>query len=402
MKRKEIPSMIEQHINEIPSPCYVMEEALLRRNLQLIKNVAEEAGVEIILAFKAFALWKTFPIFREYISHTTASSLYEARLAYEKFGSKAHTYSPAYTEEDFDDIMRCSRCITFNSLGQYQRFADKVRDYNINCSDEGISMGLRVNPGYSEITTLIYNPCAPGGRFGVRASELSETLPEGIEGFHIHCLCENDSHTFERTLQHIEEKYSKWFSQLKWINFGGGHLMTHKDYDTSHLITVLQGFKSRYPWLKVIMEPGSAFAWQTGPLLASVVDIVDNEGIKTAILDISFTCHTPDCLEMPYKPDIRHAETIDTDDEVSASSSGNVYRLGGNSCLSGDFMGMWKFDHPLHIGERLILEDMIHYTTVKTNMFNGINHPSIGLLHTDGNFELLRKYTYEDYQNRMD
>lgn len=387
-------TQLEQILPQIPSPCYVVEESLLRRNLTLIQSVAQRAGVEIILAFKAFALWKTFPIFREYISHTTASSLSEARLAAELFGSKAHTYSPAYTDEEFETIVSCSSHITFNTLSQYRRF---YRQSLGRCS-----LGLRVNPEYSEIETELYNPCAAGSRFGILAADLPSSLPEGIEGFHIHCHCESGSDVFARTLKHIEEKFSPWFAQLKWINFGGGHLMTRADYDVDHLISTLQDFRSRYPHLKIVLEPGSAFAWQTGPLVTRVVDIVENSGVKTAIINASFTCHMPDCLEMPYHPAIRHAQTLETDNLDTARTLPYTYRIGGNSCLSGDFMGLWQFDHDLCIGETLIFEDMIHYTTVKTNTFNGITHPSIGMLHSDGMFELLRRYGYEDYRDRMD
>lgn len=383
-------TLLEQNIDQIPSPCYVVEESLLRRNLALIRSVAQRADVDIILAFKAFALWKSFPIFREYISHTTASSLFEARLAKEEFGSKAHTYSPAYTEEEFEEILNYSNHITFNSLSQYERFALKVQGR--------ASVGLRVNPEYSEIETELYNPCALGSRFGILAQDLPAQLPGDIEGFHIHCHCESGSDVFARTLIHIEEKFSKWFPQIKWINFGGGHLMTRKDYDVELLIKTLQDFHARYPHLKVILEPGSAFAWQTGPLVTKVVDIVENAGVKTAIINASFTCHMPDCLEMPYQPAIRHAKGQEANGREQEEF---VYRIGGNSCLSGDFMGWWRFDHELQIGETLIFEDMIHYTTVKTNMFNGIGHPSIGMLHEDGTFELFRKFTYEDYRDRM-
>ena len=375
-----------------PSPCYVLEERLLRRNLSLIRRVAEEADVEIILAFKAFALWKTFPIFREYISHTTASSLYEARLAYEEFGSPAHTYSPAYTEEDFPEILRCSSHITFNSLSQYERFYPLAKKSPVSC-------GIRINPEYSEIETELYNPCAPGSRFGVLASQLPEELPEGIEGFHCHCHCESPSEALEHTLQHIEEKFGKWLPKLKWLNLGGGHLMTRADYNVPLLISLLKGLHEHYPQRRIILEPGSAFAWQTGPLIAKVVDVVENKGIRTAILNVSFTCHMPDCLEMPYHPEVRGAKTLE---EGEKSSLPYVYRLGGNSCLSGDFMGSWAFDHPLRQGEYIVLEDMIHYTTVKTNMFNGIHHPSIALLHEDHTIEVLRNFHYEDYRDKMD
>ena len=379
--------------NRIKMPAYILEEEKLRRNLSLIKGVADEAGIEIILAFKAFALWKTFPIFREYINSTTASSLSEARLAYEEFGAPAHTFSPAYTDLEIEDIARMSSHLTFNSLSQYSRHHTKALETNSN-----LKLGIRVNPEYSEVGTDIYNPCAPGTRFGVLASQLPERLPEDISGFHCHCHCESGADVFQRTLVHIEEKFSKWFDQLEWINFGGGHLMTRKDYDIRLLIDILKDFKKRYPNLKVILEPGSAFAWQTGPLVSHVVDIVENKGIKTAILDVSFTCHMPDCLEMPYWPTVRGAETI----EGEYGEGENIYRLGGNSCLSGDWMQSWKFDHALQIGETVIFEDMIHYTTVKTCTFNGITHPDICLLKKNGELQVLRHFDYQDYKNRMD
>ena len=382
------------------TPVYIIEEKRLRNNLALIREVACRTDSEWILAFKAFALWKTFPIFREYISSTTASSLSEARLAFEEFGAKAHTYSPAYKDDEFDEIVRCSSHLTFNSLSQYERFHERAAE---------CSLGLRVNPEYSEVETLLYNPCAPGTRFGVSADKLPEQLPSNIKGFHCHCHCESGSDVFERSLQHIEEKFAKWFPQLEWINFGGGHLVMRKDYDIERLVRLMQGFHERYPWLKVIFEPGSAFAWQTGPLVASVVDIVEDKGIRTAILDVSFTCHMPDCLEMPYYPEVRGAQHVEH--EVGSSqeppfhlegAGGRLYRLGGNSCLSGDWMGDWQFDHELKVGEQIIFEDMIHYTTVKTNTFNGITHPSIAMEHSDGTLEMLREYSYEDYRDRMD
>ena len=382
----------EKVYRDIQTPVYVLEEDKLRRNLALIKDVAERADVEIILAFKAYALWKTFPIFREYISSTTASSLSEARLAMEEFGSPAHTYSPAYTDEEVSDIARCSSHLTFNSLTQYERYHSLVKEVN-----PGVSLGLRVNPGYSEVGTALYNPCAPGTRFGISADKLPRVLPSDVEGFHCHCHCESGADVFERTLAHIEERFSAWFPRLKWINFGGGHLMTRVDYDVEHLIYILRGFHDRYPHLRVIMEPGSAFAWQTGPLVSRVIDIVEDHAIRTAILNVSFTCHMPDCLEMPYMPEVRGARIVEAD-----APGEHVYRLGGNSCLSGDFMASWQFDHELRVGEHIIFEDMLHYTTVKTNTFNGITHPTIVLLGSDGKTRVLRRFGYEDYRDRMD
>ncbi len=414
------------------TPYYLLEEDKLRRNLALIRDVADRSGAEIILAFKAFALWKTFPIFREYINATTASSPDEARLALEEFGAPAHTYSPAYTERDFPEILRCSSHITFNSLSQFYRFCSSQSG-----AEWGGSFGLRVNPEYSEIETELYNPCAPGSRFGVLAADLPAPadFPTAIEGFHIHCHCESSAETFARTLEHIIDKFSPWFPRLKWINFGGGHLMTRKDYNVELLVKTLRDFHARWPHLHMILEPGSAFAWQTGPLVASVVDIVENHGIRTAILDVSFTCHMPDCLEMPYYPEVKvrradsppalpvreGAITYDSGELVPNSCDADAcsghsapsltgraegesvpYRLGGNSCLSGDFMGTWLFPRPPAIGDEIIFEDMIHYTTVKTTVFNGIHHPSIVLRRLDGTLEILREYRYEDYRDRMD
>ena len=388
----------------MPTPVYIIEEARLRRNLRLIADVARRADVEIILAFKAFALWKTFPVFREYISSTTASSLSEARLAKELFGAPAHTYSPAYTDEEIDEIVACSSHLTFNSLSQYERLHQHVAGR--------ASIGLRVNPQYSEVETLLYNPCAPGTRFGVTSDKLPDVLPKDIEGFHCHCHCESGADVLQRSLTHIEEHFDRWFPQLKWLNLGGGHLMTRKDYDVELLVSLLQGLHRRYPWLHIILEPGSAFAWQTGSLVSHVVDIVEDGGISTAILDVSFTCHMPDCLEMPYFPEVRGAKHIEPSPSTLEHSTSRPdctadngqwkYRLGGCSCLSGDFMGDWLFDHELQVGEEVVFEDMIHYTTVKTCMFNGIGHPDIAMLHCDGRLETLRHFTYEDYRDRMD
>ena len=379
------------------TPYYRIEERLLRNNLALIRRTADEAGVEFILAFKAFALWKTFFIFRDYIAHTTASSPNEARLAFEEFGSKAHTYSPAYEDKDFDTIMRCSSHITFNSLQQFEHFYPRIVE-----NGKLISCGLRINPQYSEIETTLYNPCAPGSRFGILAEQLPDKLPEGVEGFHCHNHCESSAAALVHTLEHIEARFAKWLPKIKWLNLGGGHLLTRKDYDVRLLIDTLKSFKARYPQLHLILEPGSAFAWQTGDLFASVVDIVENDGIKTAILNVSFTCHMPDCLEMPYWPAIRGAETLEPPQAAGREREPLVYRLGGNSCLSGDFMGYWRFEQPLHIGDTIRFSDMIHYTTVKTNMFNGIPHPSLVLLRENGEEELLRRFGYEDYRDRMD
>lgn len=374
--------------NSIPSPCYVMEETLLRNNLSLIKSVKDRAGVNIILAFKAFAMWKAFPIIREYVPYSTASSKYEAQLAFEEMGSPAHTYSPAYTEADFPAILKYSSHITFNSLSQFERFYPLVQ-----ADGSRISCGLRINPEHSDVETELYNPCAPGSRMGVISDLLGNTLPEGVEGLHFHTLCESTSYDLEKTLEEVEKRFGRFLPYIKWLNMGGGHLMTRTDYNTDHLVALLQSFKAKYPNLELIMEPGSAFVWQTGFLLTTVVDLVENHGIKTAIIDASFTCHMPDCLEMPYKPVVRHAT-----DPIEGKPT---YRIGGNSCLSGDYMGDWSFDEPLSIGDRIIFEDMIHYTIVKTSMFNGIPHPSLALWSKEDKLVLYRTFGYEDYKNRM-
>jgi carboxynorspermidine decarboxylase len=374
--------------SKIPSPCFVIDETLLEKNLKLIATVKKRAGIDIIMAFKGFAMWSVFPIVKQYIGSTTASSLNEALLAFEEFGTPAHTYAPVYSDDDFPEIVRCSSHITFNSITQFEHFQQFIAK-----TDKSISLGLRVNPEFSEVETELYNPCAPGSRLGVIASQLPKTLPEGIEGLHFHTLCESKSFDLEKTLNAFETKFSKYFNQLKWVNMGGGHLMTHKDYDVEHLINLLVDFKQR-TGLEVILEPGSAFAWQTGYLVSTILDIVENKGIKTAMLNVSFAAHMPDCLEMPYKPRITgsHFEPIE---------GKPTYRMGGNSCLSGDYVGFWSFDKELQIGDKLVFEDMIHYTMVKTTFFNGVKHPSIGKWNETNGFTLVREFGYNDYKNKL-
>jgi len=371
----------------LPSPCYVIDEDRFRKNLSLIKNVSEKSGAEIILAFKGFAMWGVFPILKEYVSGAAASSVDEARLCFEEIGSPAHTYSPVYKDSDFNSILKYSSHVTFNSLAQYKKFSTEIIKYS-----KMVSPGLRINPEFSEVSHGIYNPCSPGSRLGITAEDLGNHLPDGIEGFHFHVLFESDSYALEKVLQTVEEKFGKFFPKIKWINMGGGHLMTRKDYNTDHLIEVLKKFKER-TGLHLILEPGSAFAWETGELVSTVEDIVENQGIKTAILDVSFTAHMPDCLEMPYKPKIEGAT-----DPVEGKPT---YRIGGNSCLSGDVMGDWSFDSYLKPGDRLIFWDMIHYTMVKTTTFNGVHHPAIGIWTKDGKFRLIREFGYSDYKNRL-
>lgn len=380
-------------IEEIPTPFYIVYEEKLRRNLELISRVKQEAGVNIIMAFKANALWKTFPIIKEYVTDSTASSLNEMHLGNEELGGNVHSYCPAYTPETINEYLNGSSHITFNSVNQFKRFKADLDKHNATPGNKHVSPGLRVNPLCSVIETDIYNPALPGSRFGVTAEQLGDTLPEGIEGLHFHSLCESSSYDLQRVLEAFEQQFGKFLPQVKWVNMGGGHLMTREGYDVQHLIGLLHDFKSRYPWLNIIMEPGSAFTWRTGDLITSVVDVVDNQGVKTAIIDASFACHMPDCLEMPYKPAI--AESVETDPSLP------TYRLGGNSCLSGDYVGDWSFEKPLATGDRLTLEDMNHYTTVKTTMFNGIQHPSIVLCDKEGDCRYLRRFDYSDYKSRM-
>lgn len=380
--------------NEFPTPYYIVYEERLRRNLDLISSVAREAGVEIIMAFKANALWKTFGVMREYGVKSTASSLNELRLGNEELRSLVHSYCPAYTPATIGEYLAGSSHITFNSLAQFERFRCDVEAFNAAGKGHRVSPGLRVNPQCSVIETDIYNPALPGSRFGATADEIGANVPEGLEGLHFHALCESTSYDLEKVLAAFETQFGHLLPQIKWVNMGGGHLMTREGYDTKHLVRLLRGFRERHPNLRVILEPGSAFTWRTGDLVASVVDVVENQGVRTAIIDASFACHMPDCLEMPYQPAVSES--------VEKAPGLAPYRLGGNSCLSGDFMGDWYFPAPLKEGDRLTFEDMNHYTTVKTNMFNGIQHPEIIYRHLDCSTEILREYTYEDYKSRMD
>lgn len=369
---------------ELVTPYYIVYEDRLRRNLRLITDLERRAGVNIIMAFKANALWRTFPVVREYNRDFTASSLNELQLGREELGGEAHVYCPVYTEQTIDKFLDGASHITFNSLAQLSR-------YGARALAAGVSTGLRVNPRCSVVDTDLYNPALPGSRFGVVAEDMPDDLPDNLEGFHFHALCESSSHDLAKVLDAFEQQFGRWLPRLKWVNMGGGHLMTREGYDTDHLVELLKGFRERHPNLKVILEPGSAWTWRTGDLVTSVVDVVENDSVKTAIIDASFACHMPDCLEMPYKPAITESD-----------ERGQLkYRLGGNSCLSGDYVGDWHFNQPLHAGDRLTLEDMNHYTTVKTTMFNGLQHPDIVFCNAEGDCRVIRHFTFDDYKNRM-
>lgn len=374
-------------LNEAPTPAYIIHEEMLRLNLATIDKVRRKAGVEIIVALKANATWHLFPTLSEHSDGATASSLSEVRLVVEHMGVKAHTYAPTYTEEEIDAILDASSHITFNSLSQYERYHERA-------IERGVSCGLRVNPEYSTVETDLYNPAMPESRLGVRACDL-EILPAGIQGLHFHSLCESRPEDLETTLRSFEERFGRHLNRVKWVNFGGGHLMTHIDYDEDRLIEILRSFKARHPHLRIILEPGSAFTWDTGVLVARVEDIVRNGGRNTLMLNVSFACHMPDCLEMPYKPTILGMH--------NPTEGETAYWMGGNSCLAGDTMGAWATDdgHTPQIGERIIFRDMIHYTMVKTTMFNGVTHPLIVLYSPERGFETLRLFGYDDYKHRM-
>ncbi len=368
-----------------PSPCFVLDQAKLRQNLQLIDSVQQAAGVTIILALKGFSMYSAFPLVREYLSGATASSLNEVKLVNEYMGVQAHTYIPAYQDESFDEVVSRSSHLTFNSWPQWERFKDRAVGR--------VSCGIRVNPQYSEVETDMYNPCVPGSRLGATRDQLPDQLPDGLDGIHFHTLCENDSFTLERTLAALEERFGTLLHQAKWVNLGGGHLMTREGYDTKHLIGLLTAFRQKYN-VDVILEPGSAIAWQTGILVSTVLDVLNSQGIDVAILDTSFAAHMPDTLEMPYKPRIigSYHEPVD---------GKPTYRLGGMTCLAGDFMGDYSFDKPLAVGDKIVFDDMIHYTMVKTTTFNGVNLPSIGVWKEDDSFHLIKSYGYESFKDRL-
>lgn len=368
----------------IPSPCYVLEEAKLIDNLKLMQYVQLQTGVDIILALKGFSMWSCFDLISQYLQGGTASALWEAKLA-KRIGKQVHAFSPAFKSAEMSEIVQEVDHISFNSIAQFLLHQDV-------CAKANVSMGLRVNPEHQEADTPLYDPCAPGSRLGITAAQLKGQDLTQIEGFHIHGLCECDSYATERMLNAIETQFSQYFPKLKWLNLGGGHLMTKAGYDVEHLIRVLNNFTAKYPHLHVILEPGSAVAWQTGPLIAEIVDIVENNG-PIAILDISVTAHMPDVLEMPYRPTIMDAQEAD---ELPFT-----YRLGGNSCLAGDMLPEYSFAEPLAVGQRIIFEDMMHYTMVKTSFFNGVQHPAIGILRQNGEFDLIREFTYEDFIGRL-
>lgn len=377
----------------IPSPCFLLHESLLRRNLELMKRVQAEAGINIILALKGFSMFSAFPLIKKYLPGTTASSLHEARLGFEEFGGEVHAYSPAYLDHEFEEMMQYCDHLSFNSVAQFEKFYPLIKDFTTR-TGKHISAGLRINPEYSEVETDLYNPCIPGSRLGTRAENLQDDLPIGIDFLHVHNLCESSSFALEKTLENVERLFGTHLHKIKLLNMGGGHLMTREGYDVEHLINTLKNFKAKYPNLKMMLEPGSAVAWQTGYLVTRVLDIVNSAGIEVAIVDASVSAHMPDVIEMPYKPKIMNADSTPVKGKPT-------YRFGGLTCLAGDFVGDYSFDKPLEIGDLIIWEDMMHYTMVKTTTFNGVQLPSIGIWKESNFFQMVKTFGYEDFRNRL-
>nr|WP_255673455.1 carboxynorspermidine decarboxylase [Deinococcus sp. 14RED07] len=385
----------------IPSPAFVLDESRLRRNLALISHVQRESGAQIIVAFKGFSMWSAFPLLREYgITGATASSLNEARLAREEMQGEVHVYAPAYSDAEFPAVLELADHLVFNSFSQWERFKPQV--LAARAAGRTVHVGIRVNPEYAEVETDLYNPAGPFSRLGVTRREFRMDLMDGVDGLHFHTLCEKDSDTLERTLEVLERNFGDVLSQVKWVNFGGGHLMTREGYDIPRLIRVVRAFRERWG-VHVILEPGSAFGWQTGWLVSSVLDVVHN--VKDALLlDISVSAHMPDVLEMPYRPRILGAgdpPELDHHRETSEGAGGHPYLIGGTTCLAGDVVGEYVFPQPLKIGDRVVFDDMIHYTMVKTTFFNGVKHPDIGILHLDGTYECVKSFGYEEFKAKL-
>ena len=378
--------MNNENIIKLPSPCWLLEETLLKNNLECLKNIKEQTGSKILLALKGYALWKSFPIIKPYLDGCCASGLHEAKLANETFSKEVHTYSPAFKEEEIDEIARISHHLVFNSPSQFKRFASQTKKVNPT-----LSLGLRVNPEYSESPKEIYNPCGLYSRLGTTFENMDESILEECDGLHFHALCEQDSTALENVLKNFEEKFAAYIPQMKWINFGGGHHITRKGYDVGKLIKLINAFKKKYN-VDVYLEPGEAIGWETGTLISTVLDIVDN-GMKVAILDTSAEAHMPDTIIMPYRAEVR--------DAGKAGEKAFTYRLAGNTCLAGDIMGDYSFDLPLKVGDKVIFEDQMHYTMVKATTFNGVKLPSIAIEREDGSLEILREFTYEDFKERL-
>lgn len=374
-------------LSSLATPCYIVDERILERNLKTLKNIEDKTGCSILLAQKGFSMYSVYPLIGKYLKGVTSSSLFEAKLGYEEMGEEVHIYAPAYIEEEFDEILKYCDHIVFNSFNEWKKYKAKVK----SVTSKKIECGIRVNPEYSEIDTHIYDPCYESSRLGVTLANFEEDQLDGIDGIHFHTMCEQNSDTLERTIKVVDEKFGKYIKNMKWINFGGGHHITRADYDIDALIRSISYLQDKYG-VKVYLEPGEAVALNTGYLVAKVLDIVEN-GMKIAILDTSAACHMPDVLEMPYRPVIINSGKPD--------EKKYTYRLGSHTCLAGDIIGDYSFDEPLKSGDKLVFCDMAHYTMVKNNTFNGINLPSILLFNDEDGIKVIKKFGYEDFKSRL-
>ncbi|GAA9086953.1 carboxynorspermidine decarboxylase [Helicobacter pylori] len=398
----------------IPTPCYVLESERLEKNAKILEIVRQQSGAKVLLALKGYAFWREFGILRQKLNGCCASGLYEAKLAFEEFGGRESqkeicVYSPAFKEAEMSAILPLATSIIFNSFYQYATYKDRILDKNKQLENLGLSpikMGLRINPLYSEVTPAIYNPCSKVSRLGITPSGFEKGVKEhgleGVSGLHFHTHCEQNADALCRTLEHVEKHFKPYLENMEWVNFGGGHHITRSDYDVNLLIQTIKDFKERYHNIEVILEPGEAIGWQCGFLIASVIDIVQNDQ-EIAILDASFSAHMPDCLEMPYRPSILKVSVENDEEFVEVEKGENQgafsYFLGGPTCLAGDFMGSFSFDAPLKRGDKIVFQDMLHYTIVKNNSFNGVPLPSLARLDQQG-FKILKNFSYEDYKNR--
>ncbi len=379
--------MFDIDISNLKTPCYLLDERLLIKNLEILKGIQDRTGCKILLAQKCFSMFSEYPLMAKYLSGTTASGLHEAKLGHEEFGKETHIFSPAYPPQDFDEILQICDHIVFNSTKQWNKYKDKVLS-----SSKHVSCGLRVNPEYSEIETDIYNPCFTGSRLGTTLSNIDESLLDGLEGIHFHTMCEQGADTLKRTIKVVDEKFGKYIANMKWINFGGGHHITKPDYDIETLVECIKYFKDKYNNIDVYLEPGEAVALDCGYLVTSVYDTIQN-GVDIAIVDTSAECHMPDVLEMPYRPNVVGSGL--------PNEKAYTYRLGGNTCLAGDIIGDYSFDEPLHEGDKLVFCDMAIYTMVKNNTFNGTPLPSIAVYREDTGIEVVKEFGYEDFKGRL-
>ncbi|CYU36099.1 carboxynorspermidine decarboxylase [Streptococcus suis] len=372
-------------IDQVPTPAYVIDEAKLVKNLEILKSVQDQTGCKVLLAQKAFSMYATYPLISQYLTGTTASGLYEAKLGREEFGGEVHVFAPAFKDSDMDELLEISDHIVFNSERQLRKHVDK-------CREAGVSVGLRINPECStQDEHALYDPCATGSRFGVRISQFSEDLLDLVDGLHFHTLCEQNSDDLKTTLEAVEDKFGPYLHRIKWLNMGGGHHVTREDYDLELLISSIQHMQEKYG-LEVYIEPGEAIALNAGYLVTEVLDIVEN-GIETLVLDASATCHMPDVLEMPYRPPLRHG--------FEAGEKSHTYRLSSNTCLTGDIIGDYSFEKPVEIGNKLYFEDMAIYSFVKNNTFNGIGLPSLVLMDQTGDCRIIKSFGYEDFKGRL-